>query len=511
MATMSTDRSDTFLTSAALVADAPANAIFSVFESDDRTVEITYGEQLARLRSTAAALAELGVGRGDRVQVSLPNCQEFLDLWFATAHLGAVLVPTNPQSTVDEFRHVLADASPVVSIAREPTADVLRAAGVPSPVVVGTGPQATNLVGGDRTVPAVSVAGGQPAAILYTSGTTSRPKGVVVTHANYLAVGRAVAEHMSVNRGDRWFIALPLFHANAQYYCTMSALVGGGSIAVAERFSASRWGTQAVRLGATLGSLFAAPIRMILTRPPARGEATPRAVLFAQNLSDAQAAEFEARFATRLVQLYGMTETVLPPTVNPDSAQRRWDSIGRVLPGVDLVLADEDGNPVPAGRAGEIRVRGRPGETIAAGYWRDPEATRQAFDGGWLRTGDLARQDADGFLYFVDRAKDMIKRSGENVSAGEVERVVAAHPAVAECAVLGIPDAVYDEIVLLVAVRAPGTTVDDEELAADILNWCRERLAAYKVPAQVRFVEGLPRTSVGKIRKSELRLLGHDS
>ncbi|WAL68769.1 AMP-binding protein [Amycolatopsis cynarae] len=491
-------------TTAALVAAAPTGAIFSVFEENDRVVRITYGEQLARLRATAAALADLGVRRGDRVHVSLANGQEFLDVWFATAYLGAVLVPTNPRSSVVEFRHVLADAAPAVTIASEDNADVLHAAGASDPVIVGAGHHARNLAAGGGSVPEAPVSLSDPAAILYTSGTTSRPKGVIVTHANYLAVGRAVAKHLSITADDRWFIALPLFHANAQYYCTMSALVRGASVAVAERFSASRWGIQAAHLGATLGSLFAAPIRMILSRPAAAGEAGLRAVLFAQNLSSTAAAEFENRFSTRLVQLYGMTETVLPPTINPDSSERRWDSIGPVQADVDLVLADGDGNPVPDGQIGEIMVRGTLGGTIAAGYWRNPQATAETFDDGVLRTGDLAWRAVDGFLYFADRAKDMIKRSGENISASEVEGVAATHPAVAECAVVGIPDPVYDEAVMLAVVLRAGFAAGVEE---EIRRWCRERLATYKVPTVVKFVDDLPRTSVGKIRKAELRTM----
>ncbi|WP_154756103.1 class I adenylate-forming enzyme family protein [Amycolatopsis pithecellobii] len=477
-------------TTARLVAAAPPDAVFAV---TDRHGVVTYGRQHARLHAAAASLAAQGVRQGDRVHVSLPNGQEFLDVWFATAHLGAILVPTNPNSTSDEFGHVLADAQPRVSIADGEAAEKLRGHPVLTP----------GELAGEGHVPAAPVTGGDPAAILYTSGTTSRPKGVVITHDNYTAVGRAVAGQLAVTAADRWFIALPLFHANAQYYCTMSALVRSASVAVADRFSASRWGIQAARFGATLGSLFAAPIRMILTNPPADGEARLRTVLFAQNLSDRQATEFEHRFATRLVQLYGMTETVLPPTMNPDTEQRRWNSIGRTLPGVTITLADDDGNPVPDGEAGEIQVHGRLGDTIANGYWHNPVATADTFGDGVLRTGDLARRDADGFLYFVDRAKDMIKRSGENVSAGEIERVAGEHPAIAECAVVGVPDPVYDEAVLLVAVVVPGATADAE----DIIAWCAERLAAFKVPARVHFLSTLPRTSVGKIRKADLRSL----
>ena len=204
-----------------------------------------------------------------------------------------------------------------------------------------------------------------------------------------LGVGAGDRVHLHTANCPEFF---DVWFANGQYYCTMSALVAGASIVLAPRFSASNWARQAADHGATLGSLFAAPIRMILAQPPGEAETRSRlrAVLFAQNLTDGQARAFEHRLGTRLLQLYGMTETVLPPTVNPDSPSRRWSSIGRRLPGVKLRVTDADGAPVPAGTPGELLVGGVPGVTLAAGYYRDPQATEAAFGGGWLRTGDLA-------------------------------------------------------------------------------------------------------------------------
>jgi crotonobetaine/carnitine-CoA ligase len=457
-----------------------------VFAVLDGGVTVTYAEQLARSRRVAAQLRRRGARPGDRVHVQLPNCREFYDIWFATALSGTVLVPTNPQSSDDELAHVLRDAAPVVSV-RDPAQAAALLAGA---------------AGEDADSPA---APGALAAILYTSGTTSRAKGVMVTDANYAAVGRAVADHLSMTADYRWLVVLPLFHANAQYYCTMSALVSGASIALAPRFTARGWGRQAHESGATLASLFAAPVRMILAAAPQPTDAANRlrAVLFAQHLSTADATAFESRFGTRLLQLYGMTETVLPPTVNPDDATRRWDSIGRPLPGVRIDLRDQDGTLVEGPGTGEMVVRGRPGLTLAGGYWNNDRATHEVFTEDGLRTGDLARRTADGFLHFVDRSKDMIKRAGENVSAGEIERVANEHPAVAESAAIGVPDPVRDEAIVLVAAVRPG----HRPSADDLIEWCARRLSPFKVPGTVVFVDALPRTSVGKIRKAELRAL----
>ena len=499
--------------------------VFAVAEDNlGGTTVISYAQELSRARAVAGALAALGVRAGDRVHLHTTNCPEFFDAWFATALLGAVLLPTGPQSTADELRYVLEQASPAVSLVAPGLREAVASAASLARAGIGAAPQIVALHGDEAdALPALArqaepvphpAAGGtemasarepdtRTAAILYTSGTTSRPKGVLVTHANYMAVGAAMASHLGITEQDRWLIALPLFHANAQYYCTMSALAAGASIVLAPRFSASSWARQAADHGATLGSLFAAPIRMILARPPSEAETRSklRAVLFAQNLTDIQASAFEHRLGTRLLQLYGMTETVLPPTANPHSTARRWSSIGRALPGVELRLTAADGAPAPPGAPGELLVGGVPGVTLAAGYYRDPQATAAAFRDGWLHTGDLVRQDGDGYAYFVDRVKDMIKRSGENISPDEIERVASLHPAIEECAAIGVPDPVRDEAIVLVAVPAAGTAPRPDELIA----WCAERLAPYKVPGSVIFTNALPRTSVGKIAKARLR------
>jgi carnitine-CoA ligase len=341
------------------------------------------------------------------------------------------------------------------------------------------------------------------AAVLYTSGTTSRPKGVLVTHANYLHAGTVVAKHLQVSPDDRWLVVLPLFHANAQYYSSMSALIAGASIAVMARFSASRWAQQAARHSATLASLFAAPIRMILGQPGSPTDAVNnlRAVIFSQNVTDSQLQQFESRFGAPLLQLYGMTETIAPPILNPLHGERRNMSLGQPTLGARLRVVDVAGHDVPAGTTGELLVHGRPGVTLMAGYLDDEDATAAALKGGWLRTGDNVRVDPDGYIHFVDRAKDMIKRAGENIAAGEIEAVVNAHPAVFECAVVGVPDELRDEAIKLFVVTKAGAAASQDE----ILAWCEERLAKFKVPSFIEFTDALPRTPVGKIRKDVLR------
>jgi len=342
------------------------------------------------------------------------------------------------------------------------------------------------------------------AAILYTSGTTARPKGVQVTHANYIYAGETVAKAVRLAPEDRHLTVLPLFHGNAQYYSTMSTLVTGASMVLCSRFSASRYFETAIRHECTVASLFAAPIRMILAQPrdPSAAGNCLRVVIYAQSITPAQEVEWSERFKAPLLQIWGMTETMGPPLMNPVDDQRRNQSTGFPAMGYEVALMDEDGRIIEgADETGEIVVRGLSGWSLMKGYYRNPEATAQTVRDDWLRSGDNARRDADGYCYFIDRAKDMIKRSGENVAATEVESVVMQHPAVFECAVIGVPDEMRDEKIKAVVVLKSGARASEEELT----SWCAERLAKFRVPEIVEFREELPRTSVGKIQKHLLR------
>jgi crotonobetaine/carnitine-CoA ligase len=475
--------------------DAP----FLAFERAPGQVEhTTYRTQTDRAARTAATLARHGVRPGDRFCVNLTNRPEFYDLWFAAAFLGATIVPVNPLSTADELEYLLRHAGCTVAVTQSGLREMVCKAGAATVLDV-DGPWLVEDAIDRPATPGPT----DPLSVLYTSGTTSRPKGVLVTHAAYLHVGDVVAGQLRLRPDDRQLVVLPLFHGNAQYYSSLSALVTGASIALAPRFSASRWSEQAVVLEATLASLFAAPIRMILAAAQSPYDAAHklRVAMFAQNVSDTQLAEFERRFAVPLVQLYGMTETVVPPTMNPLHERRRGTSIGRPVPSARLRVVGEDGQDVPPGEPGELLVHGEPGHSLMVGYLDDPEATAAVLRDGWLHTGDTVRADADGYLYFVDRRKDMIKRAGENVASSEVERVVDDHPGVFQSAAVGMPDAMRDEAIHVFVVRNPGSDITADQLIA----YCMQRLAKFKVPDAVEFVDDLPRTSVGKIQKNHLR------
>jgi crotonobetaine/carnitine-CoA ligase len=325
---------------------------------------------------------------------------------------------------------------------------------------------------------------------------------VRVTHANYVFAGESVAAGLGLTPEDRFLVVLPLFHANAQYYSVMSTLIAGGTIVLAARFSASGWAETAIRHEATIASLFAAPIRMILAKPsrPEWRSHRLRVVAFAQNLTAGEHDAWVRDIGAPLLQLYGMTETIGPPLMNPLWGERRHDSLGRVVLGYRCRITDRDGVAVTPGQAGELRVGGIPGISLMAGYLKDPEATDAVMRDGWLRTGDLVREDEDGLISFVTRAKDMIKRAGENIAAGEIEDVLMGHPAVMDAAVVGVPDPMRDETIVAFVV-----TVDGKLDAAALRTWCADHLARFRVPEFFAARTVLPRTSVGKIQKQVLR------
>jgi carnitine-CoA ligase len=448
-------------------------------------------------------LTARGLRHGEKFNLHLGNCPEFLIFWLAAARTGTVMVPTNPVSTTEEMEYILGHSEARWSITEPRHAAACRAAAPKCPALHGViecRPLEPLLAGMPTTAPDVRVVSSDEISMQYTSGTTSKPKGVLLTHANYIYGGEVMAKAMRVGPDDRHLIVLPLFHAGAQLHAFIPMLLAGGSVALMERFSASRFVEEALRHEATLAALFAAPIRMLLAQPrSARDGATRlRAISYAQNVTPQQFAEWHERFRARLVQIWGMTETMSLPLMQPLDFPRKPMAMGLPVLGYECRVVDDHGHEVPPGTVGELIVRGEPGVSLMKGYFKNPEATAQALRDGWLWSGDLAWMDDEGYFFFVDRKKDMIKRAGENVSASEVEEVLKTHPAVVDAAVVGIVDPVRDQAIKAYVILKPeaAATKDDELIA-----WCRGRLSSFKVPEVVEFRGAFPRTSVGKIQK----------
>ncbi|MBS1678303.1 MAG: AMP-binding protein [Actinobacteria bacterium] len=477
---------------------------------DGESTRFGRADVLARTLGIADRLRGVGVGPGDAIHIHLANRPEFLFTWFAAAVLGARMIPTNVVSSPTEVAYIIGHSGASVSVTDRELAgavrEAARIAGRRLPVLVCEDDLA-DAVASDLTLPAL----GDPdadLAVMYTSGTTARPKGVRVTQANYIYAGETVASALRLRSDDRFLVVLPLYHANAQYYSVMGTLVSGGTVILAGRFSATRYAKLAVRHEATVGSLFAAPIRMILRQEPEADwrEHRLREVVFAQNLTDAEIERWNEVIGAPLLQLYGMTETIGPPLMNPVEGSRRHDALGRPTLGYSCRILREDGSSVTVGEPGELEVKGVPGVSIMPGYLDDRDSTTAVLKDGWLSTGDLVEVAEDGLLNFVGRSKDMIKRGGENVAAGEVELVLQKHPAVADAAVVGVPDEIRDEQIVAFVVPVAAGAVDE----ATLIRWCQERLAKFRVPSIVRFLPDLPRTAVGKIQKNRLRAAWED-
>jgi len=459
--------------------------------------------ELDRLVNRAAHfLVHRGLTHGEKFNIHLGNCPELLVFWLAAARTGTVMVPTNPASTAEEMAYILAHSEARLAVTEARYGEACRAVRDRCPTlldVIDVRPLEPLLAGLPDTPPPIAVTSRDEVSMQYTSGTTSRPKGVLLTHANYLYGGEAMAKAMRVGPDDRHLIVLPLFHAGAQLHAFIPMLLAGGSVAVMERFSASRFIEQASRHGATLAALFAAPIRMLLSQQPspADGKTRLRAVSYAQNITVQQFEEWHARFRASLMQIWGMTETMSLPLLQPLDLPRKPLSMGMPVLGYECKVVDDGGREVPTGTVGELIVRGEPGVSLMKGYFKNPEATAAALRDGWLYTGDNAWMDEDGYFFFVDRKKDMIKRAGENVSASEVEETLKQHPAVFDAAVVGVPDPLRDSAIKAYVILHDGARSDADELIA----WCAARLSKFKVPEHVEFRATFPRTSVGKIQK----------
>ena len=480
---------------------------FLVFESAEGVVrDFTYQQFDERVNRTANVLHSLGVGKGDQANVHLPNTPEFLLTWLACAKLGAVMVATDPRSTPEEHGYIVGHSESKVTVRRDASNEIVVESHAEA---VGEPRSFDELVEGASAEPPALFP--EPMDMLmmqYTSGTTSKPKGVLITHAAFLYGSRCIAEATQLRSEDRHMVVLPLFHMAAQIHAVIPALLVGASMLMTERFSASRFFDQALAYDCTAAALFGAPIRMILNQPYKSEwrDNRLRYATYAQNITGVQWDDWHDRFGVPLQQLWGMTETVGLPLMNPLYGVRKPMSMGIPVPGYSAKVVSEDGHEVPAGIVGEVIARGVPGRTIMSEYFRNPKATAETLRRNecgeiWLHSGDRATVDEDGYFYFVDRAKDIIKRAGENIASSEVEAVIKEHPNVLDATVVGVPDPVRDEAVKAFVILKDGETVEVDEIIA----WCGRKLNSFKVPEMVEFRDEFPRTSVGKIQKHLLR------
>ncbi|MET9107459.1 long-chain-fatty-acid--CoA ligase [Streptomyces zhihengii] len=467
----------------------------------DGDVRIGYPELWSDALRFAARLRAHGIGPGDRVALLLPNTADFPRAYYGALAAGAVVVPVHALLVADEVAYVLRHSDCRAVVTAGPLREVAEAA------AARTGTDVLDVVcAGEPLERAEPRAPGDTAVILYTSGTTGRPKGALLTHANLVLNATVCAQDLfALTPEDVVLGCLPLFHSFGQSCAMNAALRAGAALVLCPRFTGRGALDLMAREGVTVFMGVPTMYHALTEEPrPADGRAPALrlAVSGGAALPTALLERFESVFGTHVLEGYGLTETSPAATFNQLSTGRRPGTVGHPIWGVEAAVADagtEDRTVLlPAGSVGEVVVRGH---NVFAGYLDDPEATAAAVVDGWFRTGDIGVQDADGFLSIVDRKKDLIIRGGFNVYPREVEEALARHPGVAQVSVLGLPDAEKGEEICAAVVLRPGARTTPE----DIVGWARERLGKHKYPRVVRMVDALPLGPSGKVLKRALR------
>jgi carnitine-CoA ligase len=455
---------------------------------------LTFGEFDGEVNRLANGLLAAGVKPGEKVGVMLPNCPEFALLWLALIRIGAIEAPVNTAFRGAGLGHVL-DLGEcrllVIDDAYLPLLAEVRS-GLTRLDRVLTRGELGDLRGG-ATDPGVAVSERDLAQLFFTSGTTGRSKACLFDHRYAVRQAELFCEHWRIEPDDVLFNPFPLFHIDASVLTLAPAIVRGCTAALSERFSATRFWDQVRELGATHFDFMGSTLTMLWKQPERADDAdNPARIGWGVPMPDFAAA-FEERFAVRLVEGYGMTDCGLP-VVQPYDEPRRPGSCGRVMAPYELRIADD----------GEILVACSEPGLMTLGYLGMPEATAEAFRDGWFHTGDLGRLDAGGWLYFLGRKKDSIRRRGENISSFEIEEVVEAHPAVLQAAAFGVPSELTEEDVKVCLALRPGFTLTPGELLA----WCEARMARHMVPRYVEFLPKLPLTPTEKVEKYRLKEAG---
>ena len=460
----------------------------------------TYREFAAEVDRVAAGLAARGVGPGDAVVLLLENSPAFLFGWFACARLGAVAIDTNTRYAADELRHAFDLTGAIGAVTHAHLLDRLADSGTELDWTVtidedsGTCP---DLVGDPSSLPLRAPDPCAPLCVQFTSGTTSRPKAVLFTHANALWGGRVGAAHARFAADDTVLVYAPLFHTAALSWQTLSAFWAGSTVVLLPRYTASRFWDISLRHRCTQTAVLGIMLQTLGDQDVP--EHQYRAWQFGM-----ERPELADRFHVRLFNAWGMTEVVTQAIINDYDFPGDLGAIGRAALEYEVRVAREDGTDAPVGEAGDLLIGGVRGLSIFTEYLNDPVATTEAFDErGYFRTGDRVMLLPSGALQFVSRAKDMLKVGGENVAAGEIERVLLSVPGITSAAVVGRPDRILDEVgVAFVTVTADA---DHDIVIADALAACAARLADFKVPRDVYVVDELPESLLGKVAKAALR------
>jgi len=467
--------------------------------------KFTYAELDRHVSGIAGGLKAFGIEGRDRIAILMDNCPEYIFSYFAILRAGGIAVPLNTFLTPDEISYILNDSGCKVLIYNsafssrtEKIKEInpsLKAAEFGEIPIRPVKPQSSN--------------NSEVAVLLYTSGTTGFPKGAMLTHHNLLSNAEASMNAMNVSGNDRILLFLPLFHSFSFTVCVILPIYAGARIVLLKSVKP---------FSKVINSIFRERITLFVAVPTVYNILSKKKMPFiarglfklfiniracisgAAALPENTIHAFEERFNIPLIEGYGLTEASPVVAVNPLKGVRKPASVGPPVPGVEAAITGEDGRKLPAGQTGELIVKG---PNVMKGYFNKPEETEAVLKGGWLHTGDMARIDDDGYIYIVDRKKDLIIVDGMNVYPREIEDLVLKNPLIEECAMIGIPDGRGSETPVLYIKKK-----DDEVITeADIRNYLKGRIAQFKIPRKIIFIDEFPKTATGKIKKTELRRL----
>ncbi len=482
---------------------------------EDVVTTYTYREFDHKVKQAANYFLELGVQKGQLVALHLHNTPEYLICWLALAQIGAVSVPLNEHYRQPECVYVLNKCDIRILVA-EPR-NLALYTGIRNELALEhlilafgetSEPNVLSLSEGMARQPAElketrPLTNDEMAVILFTSGTTRHPKGAIYTHCNVVYGGLVHIAQMGMSEGDRFLSSMPCYHMDFQEMAVMPCICSGSTLIMVEHYSARRFWSQVCRYKANFTDTMSMMNRTMMLQPvqPWEKDHCLKQIYFSMGMSTEEKECFEERFNVKLLNSYGMTETVSGVTCAPLFGDKNWPSVGRAALSYEIKIIDETGSEVPPGVLGEICVHGVPGRSLVPGYYRDEEASANLLDSdNWLHSGDRGYLDENGWLFFIDRNVNMIKCSGENVSSSEVECVLTSHPLIADAAVVGVSDPLRQNVVKAFVLLKEGASMTEQEA----IEYCVPRLAKFKVPVYVEFVTDFPRTATGKIQKQKL-------
>ena len=475
--------------------------------------DISYAQMAARARNWAESLAQAGYGAGHRVGLLLENRPLFLEIWLALNSLGASVVPINPDLRIGELEYLAQHSEMVLAIVLPGRSDEMRAAarnaGLSLPVIAPDDP----LPPASRPAKTGTLDSQTECALLYTSGTTGRPKGCILSNEYYLYCGDWYAEAGGLMTLDpdceRMITPLPVFHMNAMACSVMAMVTVGGCLCLLDRFHPRTWWDSVRNSGATVVHYLGVMPTMLMGTPAQPNDRMDRVKFgFGAGVDKKLHAPFEVRFGFPLLEAWACTESGNGAVVSAHEDPRKIGTscFGRPTPEVEVRVVDDAGADVPPETPGELLVRhsgANPRFGFFSGYLKDAAATDAAWKGGWFNTGDVVTQDADGSLHFIDRKKNVIRRSGENIAAVEVETILNRHPAIRMSAAAAAPDDLRGDEVAAFIILEEGATPRAEEIAV----WALDQMAYYKVPGWIAFVDSLPLTATQKLQRGEMKAL----